>query len=400
MKVVELYILRRAVGIFAATLFWVLAIVWTTQVLTRINVVTGTGQSAAAFFELAWLVLPAVIPVVIPFAIGIAVAQTLTTMNTDSELVVISASGAPRSTVMRPLLLLAVFASLVSFGVNNFVEPYSRERLRVLISDARAELLSSVIQEGSFQRLEGGLHMQISERLPDGRFGGIFVSDARERKIELIYYAKTGATMDIDGRQLLVMEDGVVHRKTDEGVSIVRYKSYALDLAQFAGAANGITLYAKDRDLFFLLDPDPKDPVFAQSPQSFRAELHARFSEWLFPLVFALVGLAVAGDSRSFREARIHPLLTTMTIATLIRWGGFFSINQLATDRSFTAIVYLVPLGGMALATFFIATNRVLELPTSVTERVAMLWSRLQRAILAQKISMSGWRKPAPRGSA
>jgi lipopolysaccharide export system permease protein len=66
MKVVEQYILRRTLGIFVATLFWVLAIVWTTQILTRINVVTGNGQSAATFFEIAWLVLPAVIPVVIP----------------------------------------------------------------------------------------------------------------------------------------------------------------------------------------------------------------------------------------------------------------------------------------------------------------------------------------------
>ena len=400
MKVVELYILRRALGIFAATLFWVLAIVWTTQVLTRINVVTGTGQSAAAFFELAWLVLPAVIPVVIPFAIGIAVAQTLTTMNTDSELIVISAAGAPRATVMRPILLLALAASLISFGINNFVEPYSRERLRILVSEARAELLSSVIQEGAFQKLDDGLHMQIGERLPDGRFGGIFVSDTREKKVELIYYAKTGATLEEDGRQLLVMEDGVVHRKTKDGVSIVRYKSYALDLAQFSGGSNGPTLLPKDRDLFYLLSPDPKDPVYAHSPQSFRGELHARFSEWLYPLVFALIGLAVAGDSRSFREARIHPLLTTMSIATLIRWAGFFTVNQVTTDPTLTAAVYAVPIGGAALAIWFIATNRVLELPTSLTDRIGALWARLQRALLDRRIAMSGWRKPAPRGSA
>ena len=96
MKVVERYILRRAFGVFAAALFWTLAIVWTTQVLTRIDFVTTSGQSALAFFELATLILPSVIPVVIPFAVAIAVAQTLSMMNTDSELVVISAAGASR----------------------------------------------------------------------------------------------------------------------------------------------------------------------------------------------------------------------------------------------------------------------------------------------------------------
>ena len=52
MKVVERYILRRAFGVFAAALFWTLAIVWTTQVLTRIDFITTSGQSALAFFGL------------------------------------------------------------------------------------------------------------------------------------------------------------------------------------------------------------------------------------------------------------------------------------------------------------------------------------------------------------
>ncbi len=133
MKVVETYILRRALGIFTATLSWVLLIVWTTQILTRIDLVTGNGQSIATFLEVAWLVLPAVIPIIIPFAIGIAVALTLTTMNSDSELIVISAAGSPRMTVIRTILLLAVTTCIVSFVINNFVESYSRERLRVLI---------------------------------------------------------------------------------------------------------------------------------------------------------------------------------------------------------------------------------------------------------------------------
>src|SRR5690606_22261100 len=152
MKVVESYILRRALGIFTATLSWVLLIVWTTQILTRIDLVTGNGQSITTFLEVAWLVLPAVIPIVIPFAIGIAVALTLTTMNSDSELIVISAAGSPRMTVMRPILILATAACATAFLINNFVEPYSRERLRILISEARAELITTVIQEGVFQQ--------------------------------------------------------------------------------------------------------------------------------------------------------------------------------------------------------------------------------------------------------
>ena len=53
MKVIERYIFRRALVLFCAALVWTLAIVWTTQVLARIDLVTDSGQSALAFFEIA-----------------------------------------------------------------------------------------------------------------------------------------------------------------------------------------------------------------------------------------------------------------------------------------------------------------------------------------------------------
>ena len=78
--------------------------------LARIDFVTTSGQSALAFFNLATLILPSVVPVVVPFTIAIAVAQTLSMMNSDSELVVINAAGSSRLTVIRPILLLAAGA--------------------------------------------------------------------------------------------------------------------------------------------------------------------------------------------------------------------------------------------------------------------------------------------------
>lgn len=390
MKVVEFYILRRATAYFVATLVWVLAIVWTTQILARLNIVTTSGQSAATFLELAALVLPSVIPIVLPFAVGIAVAQTLSTMNTDSELIVISAAGAPRITVMRPMLILAIFACIASFAIQNVVVPPARERIRYLVAEARADLISTIIQEGTFQKVDDGLYIQIGERLPGGLLGGIFVADSREEGLELIYYAKNGVMVELGDEQVLVMQDGVIHRKTADGVSVIRYKSYAFDLSEFKASSNSEPILSpKDRSLPYLISPDPNDPYFQGKPLSFSAELHRRLTEWLYPLVFALIGLAVAGDSRSFREARIHPLLTSMTIAMFVRWGGFYFENRISKDASVTAGIYIVPALAIAVAAYFIATNRVLELPTSVIEKIGNLWSRARNRILSLRSGIS-----------
>ncbi len=389
MKVAERYILGRTAEVFAAALFWTLAIVWTTQVLARIDLVTDNGQSALTFFEIATLILPSIIPIVVPFALVIAVAQTLSVMNTDSELVVISAAGSSRMTVIRPVLLLAVAASVLSFAIDNGVDPYARERGRHLVAAARADLLSLVIQEGTFRKVDEGVFVQVGERLPDGRLGGIFVADSRQEGVDLVYYAKTGAVVDdAEGKDLLVMNDGVVHRKTPSGdVSVVRFKSYSFDLSAFSKASDSVTMYPKDRTIPYLIDPDPNDRVFQDNPRSFRVELHRRFSEWLYSVVFAFIALAVAGDARSHRESRINPLITAVTICLFVRWLGFFVTNQAQSSPWLTPLIYAVPVGASALAGWFIATGRTMELPVAWTEwmsdgvkrigeRTTRFWSR------------------------
>lgn len=369
MKVIELYILRRTLAIFLASLAWLVVIVWTTQVLNRIDLVTTSGQSSATFFTVAFLALPAVLPIILPFVIGIAVAQTLATMNSDSELVVINAAGAPRGTVIRPILIIAIAASIAAFAINNLVEPYARQQLRQILARANADLITTVVTEGSFHKIDDKLFVQISERLPEGLLGGIFVADGRDPELKLIYHAHRGATLERENGSMLILQEGQVHRQTADGdISVIRFDAYAFDLSEFTSGASNPILRPKDRYLTELLNPDPNDSYYAKRPQHVRAELHMRFSEWLYPIVFGLIGIAVAGDARSFREARLHPMVSTMAIGLLVRWMGFYAGNQAETMPFFSVVLYAVPIATILVCVGFIATNRVMELPARWTE--------------------------------
>lgn len=366
MKVVERYIMRRALAVFLAALIWTLAIVWTTQVLARIDLVTDSGQSALTFFEVAALIIPSIVPIVVPFALVVAVAQTLSVMNTDSELAVINAAGASRWTIVRPIMLLALAASVFSFAVDNGVDPYARQKNRELVASSRADLLSLIIQEGTFRKIDDGLFLQIGERLPDNRLGGIFVADSREEGVNLIYYAKTGSIVERSDEKVLMMNDGVIHRETLTGdLSVIRFTSYAFDLSAFMSASSGILLLPKDRTTQYLLNPSPNDKMFQQKPNRYLAELNQRFSEWSYSLVFALIALAVAGDARSHREARVHPLITAIAIALFVRWLGFFAAGKADKVPQYAYMVYGVPIVASAVAIWFIVSNRTMELPVA-----------------------------------
>lgn len=377
--------------LFIGAMAWTLAIVWTTQVLARIDLVTDSGQSALTFFEVASLIIPSIIPIVVPFAVVVAVAQTLSVMNSDSELVVINAAGASRMTVLKPIMLLAVAAAIFCLIVQNFVDPYARQRNRNLIANARADFLTLLIQEGTFRKIEDGLFVQIGKRFPGNKLGEIFVADSRQEGVDLVYYAKTGAVIDEGDDKALLMSDGVVHRKVPGGeISIIRFTSYAFDLSAFTPQIGKVSLMPKDQTTPYLLNPDPNDRIFQKSPNLYRTELAKRFSEWLYPITFALIALAVAGDARSHRESRIHPLITAVSIALLARWVGFFAEDKAKADRFYVYVMAATPIVVALIALWFIRAQRAMELPTHWADVVLSLFRRIRDLSAAVRLRIAG----------
>jgi lipopolysaccharide export system permease protein len=389
MKLLEIYILRRVGQMFLVALLPVLAIIWTTQVLQRVNLVTDSGQSIGSFATLATLILPSIIPVVLPFALVIGITQTLTTMNNDSELTVIDAAGARRSILIRPILVLAAVISVFSFFVDNVVEPRAKAGVRQMIAATYADLLSTVIEEKNFRKIDDGLYVQISERLAGRVLRGLFVVDERDPAFDMIYYAREGA-VDEKGTSL-IMRDGEVQRKTPDGnVSIIKFDSYSFDLSDLTENRGQATLKASDRDLSFLLHPDPTDKDYIAKPGAYVAELHRRLTDWALPLVFALISLVIAGDARSHREARLHPMISALTLAFALRWASFYAANEIDTNSGFLIVLYGIPIIVSAIAIVLLNTHKRLSLGSAFGERLSAMRRKIEHRVLPKPDGESG----------
>jgi lipopolysaccharide export system permease protein len=389
MKLLETYILRRVSLMFLVALLPVLAIIWTTQVLQRINLVTDSGQSIGSFAKLATLILPTIIPIVLPFALVIGITQTLTAMNNDSELTVMEAAGANRSIIFRPVMMLAIGISIFSFLVDNMVEPKARVVARQMVAEAYADLLSTVIEEKNFRRIEDGLYVQISQRLSGRILKGLFVADSRDPAFDLLYYAKEGA-VDPSGTSLL-MRDGEVHRKTADGnVSVIKFDSYSFDLSDLTQSRGQATLRSGDRDLGFLINPDPNDADYKAKPGGYRAELHRRLTEWALPAIFALFSLVIAGDARSHREARLHPMVSALALAFALRWADFYAANQIENNPYFIGVLYALNIGAALLAIALLVRTKKRAMPITIRTRASAIWMRLQELFVRRGSSTGG----------
>jgi lipopolysaccharide export system permease protein len=369
MRIVERYILRKISVMFWAGLIGVVIIAWTAQVVSQINVVTDNGDSIAAFFHISLYTLPNVVPVVVPFAFALATTHVLNTLNQDSELIVVNASGASRFIVLRPLLVYGVIAAAVVFGFNAFVEPPAAQQRRLLIAESRSDLISTLIQEGTFRKIDTDVFMQIGSRESNGTLGRIFVSDSREQDVDLIYYAKRGNLQKRGDAPVLILEDGEVQRRSkDRSVSIIKFTSYAFDLSEFVAAAETIQYAPRDRSTSYLMNPDPDDYYVRKLPLAIKVELSARFTNWLYPIVFSLVAFAVAGDARSHRQARFNPLVTGTIVALILRWGGYVLQSQAEKQEVLIVGLYALPLGAMLILSLMIWRSIPLEPPAGVVD--------------------------------
>ncbi len=78
--------------------------------------------------------------------------------------------------------------------------------------------------------------------------------------------------------------------------------------------------------------------------------MHRRLSDWALPAIFALISLVIAGDARSHREARLHPMVSALTIAFALRWADFYAANQIENAPYFIGVLYAVNIGAALIA--------------------------------------------------
>ena len=101
------YMLRQVTNAFLVILLTLTLVVWLATALKELNLITSQGQGIILFFQMTMLSLPSLMALIAPNAMLMAALYTLDRMNGDSELIVMTASGAPSDALrLRRLMML------------------------------------------------------------------------------------------------------------------------------------------------------------------------------------------------------------------------------------------------------------------------------------------------------
>jgi len=380
MKLIERYIFLKAAMTSMIILGSLTGVVWIIQALREIDIISSKGQAILTYLSLTTLSIPILMMAIIPIALLLATIQTISGMNANSELVVVTASGNSNWTIAKPLLILALICSLFVGVVGHVLSPISLVKARNALSEISADLVSVIIREGNFNTIEDGLTFHVAKRSAGGILSGILIADDRDEETSILYSAREGIVQKTGNGSFLKLKDGQIQQtdRKDGSVTLIRYQSYIFDLSSFSGAANTDWRKAKERTTLELLNPDPNDRFYQNHPGRYRSQIHERFAEMLWPFAYVFVVLAYAGQARSNRQSFSTSITTAFITVLCARGAGFSAINKLKVDADAVWYVYALPLGCIIFGAYFVIRNRPVSLPKPVIDRLDIVTSKIK----------------------
>jgi lipopolysaccharide export system permease protein len=375
------YIFRTTFSAFLVVLVSLTAVIWVTQALRDIDIMTSQGQTILVFVGITGLIIPLLVLVIAPIALLIAVVHVLHKMSTDSEIIVLNASGISPWVLFRSFMLVAIVVSLFVAVISAYFAPKGLRMLRDWLTEVRADVVSTVLQPGRFTSLENGVTLYIRERGRNGQLLGIFLDDRRNPKKQVTVLAESGELLDNVKGTYLVLQNGMLqrHEAGQRDPTMVSFERYAFDLSQFAGGAQAVTYSIRERYLWQLLFPSATDKFYIEQPGQFRAELHDRLMAPLYPLAFVVIAFAYLGAPRTNRQSRSLSMAAAIGAVSLLRLTGFASTVFGASMPWMLALPYLAVTIALGFGFYVIRRGLIVEPPAFIANSLNALGARLAR---------------------
>jgi lipopolysaccharide export system permease protein len=380
------YIFRTTLGAFLVILVSLTAVIWVTQALRDIDLITSQGQSILVFVGITGLIIPLLVLVIAPIALVIAVAHTLNKMSTDSEIIVMNAAGMSPWLLFRAFLSVAFVVSLLVIVVSAYFAPKGLRMLGDWLTEVRADVVTNLVQPGRFVAIENGVTMRIRERRSNGQLAGIFLDDQRDPTQRVTMIAEGGDLLDNANGTFLILQDGMVQRfqAKQSDPTMVVFDRYAFNLSQLVPGPQAAKYSIRQRYLWQLMFPDPKDSYYIEQPNQFRAELHDRLIAPIYPLAFAVIAFAYLGAPRTNRQSRTISMLGAVSGVAALRLTGFVSTVFGATSPWMLSLQYVALAIAFSGGLFVIGRGVIIEPPAFIADWLAALTERVTRRVATQ----------------
>lgn len=279
-------------GFFALVL---VAVYWVNRAVGLFDQLIGDGQSALVFLELTLLTLPNVIRLVLPVAAFAAAAYVTNRLSTESELVVMQATGFSAWRLARPVLVFGLIVAAMMAVLMHALVPASRTALNERQAEIAENVTAKFLRAGVFQFPADGITLYIRDITETGELRDIFLSDARAQDTRTSYTARRALLARSETGPKLVLFEGMAQTLSHEGgrLAVTRFADFTYDLgAVLSPAGFGLRDEASLSTRELLRADAAAQEATGRSRAVLLYEAHNRFAQPFLATAAAMIGFS------------------------------------------------------------------------------------------------------------
>ncbi len=324
---------------FLLVVFSLLSMLWLTQSLRFVEMVTNKGLPLKLFVQLTSLLMPQLFCVLSPIALFTAVLFVYNRLLSDRELVIMQASGISPLRNALGAVIVGLFLSFFSIYVQNWGIPQAENAFRRLEWEIKNNVSHLMFREGEFTNLKDGITIFMTKYESDGSVSGILLVDERNRKEKVTLSAEKGRIVYQDEHPHIILLNGSRQQiEVESGrFSSLQFARYSIDLGGF-GKGGLKQASVREKSLKELLSAGKNEKLSISDKRKYIVEGNRRITTPWYNLVFALLactGLLIGNFNR-----RGQTKIMSLSVFAMIVIQGLDLVFTNLSGRS----LYFVPL--------------------------------------------------------
>lgn len=348
MKKLNRYIIRQILVGFLLVTFSLMSIIWLTQSLRFVELITNKGIPMSIFVQLTSLLMPRIFTILAPIAVFAAILFVYNRMLSDRELVVMKSAGISPLQCAVPAIIFGLLMSFFNIFVYNYGIPWSEKQFNELQWKIKNDVSHLMLREGEFTTLQNGLTVFITTHEKDGSISGIMVNDERNPKAKVMLSAEKGRIIYTEKGPKIIMVNGArqeIDKKSQQFTS-VSFARYSVDFGMQESRRKK-EAGVRERSLEELLNARNNPNLNKKEANRFFVEGNRRLLNPFFNLLFAILACTglLCGNFNRRGQTKIISISVTLMIVIL---ALDLSLTNIAVNNiSLLSLIYanlLLPL--------------------------------------------------------
>lgn len=342
-------------GFFSLVL---VSVYWINRAVRLFDKLIGDGQSAFVFLEFTALTLPNVIRLVLPMAAFAASVYVTNRLSSESELVVMQATGYSPWRLARPVVVYGLIVGLMMSALTHLLVPASLYQMQVREAEIAENVTSKLLTEGTFLHPTDGVTFYIREITSDGALEDVFLSDRRKEDRAQTYTATRAYLVNQEGKIKLVMVDGMAQSFTREGNRLftTHFADFTYDITNLIRKPESQTRGVRHTGtLEMLLHPDRVAAETGETVGRVTEEVHGRINQAFLCLAAALIGFATLLVGSFSRFGVWRQIVAALVLLVLVKLIEGLSADAVQANPALWPVAYAPSLAGVLMAMALLA---------------------------------------------